>query len=219
MAAALELPRGFRFPAAPAPARAVPPAPGVISLAGRRASRRDDGATRPIARPAGSGWMRAAAAVALVALPLVAVQPLRAGVGAWLAERWAEVTGQEAPARSVAPEAMSAAAAAATLRFTPPPGDLRVDIAAPQESGTLTLRLVEGAEAALEIRGGTTEVPLLSERGVAIQNAPGSTASYELMLPAGTSRVVVRVGEGEARAFAPPTSAAPVVVPLGPRAR
>jgi hypothetical protein len=50
------------------------------------------------------------------------------------------------------------------------------------------------SEASAEVVGGETETPLVSESGLRILNAPGSTASYRVLLPPSVTGVRVRVG-------------------------
>jgi anti-sigma factor RsiW len=180
--------------------------------------------TRPSPRPArphgavrgrGAGpvrWLRYAAAILLLLLPLALVPPLRA----WIVERvhGAVGRGDAAPHPDPAPAA-AAAQAGGRLRFVPGGEEVQVEITAWQAAGTLTLRRWEGPAGLLEVVGGSgDEGSMVSERVLRIESAPGSTASYELQLPASVRRVVVRVGGERYRVLEDPDLAGPAVLDL-----
>lgn len=180
------LPEGFVYPVAPA----TPP--------GRVRSR----AWRHPALE--SGWLRAAALIALLLLPLAAVPPLRATVAGWVSERWTELAalfeGDAAPSGQSA-QGM-AEEAGATLWFTPRGEELRVEIDSRQVEGSLKLHRTGTAEGSLQVRDGHRgETPVISEQGVRIMNTDHSVANYGLGVPAGVDRVRVRIGDAPPRVF------------------
>jgi hypothetical protein len=180
LVAEIELPADFSYPALPVPtARAV-----------RTQPHRGSGLQ--------SGWLRAAALAALLLLPLVAVQPLRAAVTEWLSDRWADLTvlvqGDATPAEPQAQDGTEEAGV--TLWFTPSGEELRIEIVSRQRAGTLLLRRTATREGSLQVTSGEAgETPVISEQGVRILNAPQSTASYEVGVPAGVRRVSIRIGD------------------------
>jgi anti-sigma factor RsiW len=178
--------------------------------------------TRPLPRPVrphgsvrgrGAGsvrWLRHAAAILLLLLPLALVPPLRA----WIVERVSEAVGRGAAAPHPDP-APAAAQAGGRLRFVPGGEEVQVEITAWQAAGTLTLRRSEGPAGVLEVVGGSgDEGSMVSERVLRIESAPGSTASYELHLPASVRRVVVRVGDERYRVLEDADLAGPAVLDL-----
>jgi anti-sigma factor RsiW len=174
-------------------------------------------AARPHAsvRAPGAGpvrWLRHAAAVLLLLLPLALVPPLRA----WIVERVHGTVGRGATAPPPDPApAPAAAQAGGRLRFVPGGEEVQVEVTAWQAAGTLTLRRWEGPAGVLEVVGGSgDEGSMVSERVLRIESAPGSTASYELDLPASVRRVVVRVGGERYRVLEGPDLAGPAVLDL-----
>ncbi|HYR07935.1 MAG TPA: hypothetical protein VEQ60_09210 [Longimicrobium sp.] len=184
----VELPEDFVFPRLPEAAPVIP----ITSPASRRA-----GWTR-------SAWARAAMIALVVIVPFATVAPLRAWVVDRLGAAWSEVRGifgadDDAAAPTVAPVQTTPApaeepASGATVFFTPSPGRFVLVVSESQAAGTLTLGRAEGGEGSAEVVGGATETPLVSESGIRILNAPGSTASYRVLLPPSVSSVRVRIG-------------------------
>lgn len=176
----IELPADFSYPALPVPtARAVRTQPHRVSAFQ-------------------GGWLRAAALAALLLLPFVAVQPLRATVTEWLSARWTElatlVQGNPTPADPPAQDGTEEAGA--TLWFTPSGEELWIEIVSRQRAGTLLLLGAATREGSLQVTSGEGgETPVISERGVRILNAPQSTASYEVGVPAGVRWVSIRIAD------------------------
>lgn len=186
--AGVELPEDFVFPRMPEASRITP----VTPLAPRRMAW------------AQSAWARAAIIVLVVIVPFATVAPLRAWAMERLGAAWSEVRemfgGDDAadtPAPAPAPATPAPAeepASGATVFFTPAPGSFVLVVSERQAAGTLTLGRADGAEGSAEVVGGATETPLVSESGIRILNAPGSTASYRVLLPPTVTRVRVRIG-------------------------
>ena len=185
----VELPEDFVFPRMPQASPVIP----ITALASRRTSW-----TR-------SAWARAAVIALVVIVPFATVAPLRAWVVDRLGAAWSEVRGifgaddgAAAPAAPVTVPATPAPAeepaSGATVFFTPAPGRFVLVVSESQAAGTLTLGRAEGGEGSAEVVGGATETPLVSESGIRILNAPGSTASYRVLLPPSVSSVRVRIG-------------------------
>jgi hypothetical protein len=133
-----------------------------------------------------SPWLRAAAVLALLAAPVAALP----GVRAWLADA---VTGGEAPADVRTMSAPSASPTAAVIRFVPEAGTFVVDLAAAQAAGVLQVGRATGAEVVLESTVEPVEGPIVSASSLRIPNAAGDEGSYLLQVPAGVTRVTVRV--------------------------
>lgn len=171
----------------------------------------DDSARRSVQRQRaiGSGdvWRRAAAVALLLLAPVVLVEPLRAGLSGWIADRWQALESLWAgPAAApdagpgAAPESQPATPLAApersTLWFRTTAGEFGVQIVSPQAGGTLTIRRTSGESGYFATPVGRSgEHPLVEERLIRIRNAAGSSASYEIGLPPSVERVVVRVGD------------------------
>jgi anti-sigma factor RsiW len=177
--AELQLPPDFKRPAPP------PPIPPWMGAGGP-------------ARPGwGTGWVRAAAVVVLLLVPLLAVRPLRAAANGWLSARWTEIAelvrGASGPARSA--PTRPAEDVGATLWFTSAWPELRVEVAARQQAGALIVRVTSASEGSLQVMSGDgSEMPMISERGIRILNTRGSVASYELGVPSGVRSVIVTIG-------------------------
>ncbi|WP_420128608.1 anti-sigma factor family protein [Longimicrobium sp.] len=183
----VELPEDFVFPRMPERPRVIP----ITALPSRRT-----GWTQ-------SAWARAAMIALVVIVPFAAVAPLRAWVADRLGVAWSEVFGgEEAPAPAAPapvqtpPAPAEAPSSGATVFFTPAPGRFALVVSERQAAGTLTLGRAAGGEASAEVLGGDTETPLVSDAGLRILNAPGSTASYRVLLPPSISSVRVRIGAG-----------------------
>lgn len=162
------------------------------------------GGRRPVPARAGRPLLRAAALVAGVLLAGTALAgPLRARALDWAAARWEDAVallGGRPAARPPASLPADTAAAPTEYRFLPEGSDLRLEIAAPQASGTVTVVAVQGDAAMLAVtpgaRGARRDPVLLLPDRVRIDNAAASTASYRLAVPAGLRTLRVRVGAG-----------------------
>lgn len=140
-----------------------------------------------------TAWLRAAAILLMVAAPVAAFPGLRA----WIAD---SVGGPSTPAADV--RTMSAPAAmpddVALIRFAPAAGLFAVVVDAAQQDGVL--RVSQDAVAAnamfetQPVAGETPAEPVVAEGSLRLRNDAGATASYTLVLPAGTTRVTVTVG-------------------------
>lgn len=177
----IELPAGFVFPEPP-------------GSAGR--------GVRPSTRAAlGSParWLRAAAVVVIVLVPLLAVSPLRATIAEWIADRWSQVVALARPGAGDAAATTGTAVEEphALLWFAPAGSELRIEIASRQQAGRVVLQSSNAPEASLRIVGGSGEEnPTVSDRALRIQNHRASTATYEVGVPRGVRRVVLQVGGG-----------------------
>jgi hypothetical protein len=181
---------------------------------------RPGGAPRAGARGAGPGgapvagaWLKAAVITLLVAAPLVAVPAARE----WVAERLA-LPGERPHARAAT--ATTEAHAAPRITFAPAPGPFRVEIAVPQETGSLVLgRAAPGGEAVLEITGHAPwPETVVSAGSVRIVNEAGSLASYRLLVPPEVTTATVVVG-GDATNVAGGAIDGTAVLPLQPTPR
>jgi hypothetical protein len=207
--AEVELPEDFVFPRLPEASPVIP----ITSLASRRT-----GWTR-------SAWARAAMIALVVIVPFATVAPLRAWVVDRLGAAWSEVreifgADDDAVAPAAAPVQASPApaeepASGATVFFTPAPGRFVLVVSESQAAGTLTLGRAEGVEGSAEVVGGATETPLVSESGIRILNAPGSTASYRVLLPSSVSSMRVRIGPAAPLEVTPADLARGRVIELG----
>jgi hypothetical protein len=144
-------------------------------------------------RMRGTPWLRAAAAILLLAGPLAAIPPLRD----WVGERLGLAPAAEPSAAPRTPATNAAAdvgPAATALRFVPAPGTFHFDMDALPGGGTLTLGRGAGSEAVLEVLGsGAAGGVTVSDGGVRVRGGDGEATSYVLRVPAGTDAVVLRV--------------------------
>lgn len=199
--------------AAPAAARSTAPTP-------IRAARPRRSALPP--------WLKAAAAILLVAVPAVAVP----GVREWVVERVG--TGPGEPASG--PEAVMATAPEARLvRFVPAPGPFTVRFDAPEVGAALVLgraseadgtagpasgdgvpgpAAVGSGEAVLELEGAAE--PVVSAGSIRVMNRPDGAGRYVLRLPVATTAVRVMVGGREVTVDGAGLDRG-AVVPLGAR--
>lgn len=134
-------------------------------------------------------WLRAAAAIALLAIPVAAITtipPLRA----WIFGTDDPASGDAAvSATQAAPEPLSS-----TLRF-PVGAAFTVQIDAAQNAGTLTIAQGSDDVAVLDSDASSGAVPTVSASALRIRNSAASAASYRLQLPATVTNVIVRIGE------------------------
>lgn len=170
----LQLPASFRLPAVPeVQARGV-------------ARRRWETTT-------GSPWLRAAAIVTLILMPLVAIEPLRAWVFDQVSSAWTALgfpAGEEPAASGDA-----GAAGTSTILFGAGATELTITVASPQIGGELVITPGGDPEGALRIVDGETETPLVTAAGLRIDNTIGSEASYSVRLPSTVRSLIVRVGD------------------------
>lgn len=159
--------------------------------AGRRRGRR-----RRFSRP--ESWAaRAAVIAAVLVLSVSLVPPLRAWVADQVGHGWALVqeifgSADSAPPSSPVEESIEASSA---VWFSPAGAKVVVSIVSAQAGGTLRIELTDDQEGSLEVMGGATEMPLVTEREVRVLNTPASTASYLLTVPRGVQRLEVRLGQ------------------------
>jgi hypothetical protein len=139
-------------------------------------------------------WLRAAAVLLVLLLPVALITPVRAALVEWMRQGWSAVAG--APTRSTSDAVIDGGETGSgyTVSFTPSAGRLKMTVEAHQASGTLVLIPTEGEEATLTVEGGSGAIPRIDEAGVTILNETGSTASYRLEVPPRVGRVDVRVG-------------------------
>ena len=160
-------------------------------------------ASRPTGFTASWGeqrWLRAAAVVLVLLLPVALVSPLRAALAEWLRSGWVQVagSGERVPEPTpAAPPSPAEPAASYTVFFTPRGSELEVVVAERQAAGEIVLARAAGSEGSLEVVAGADETPLLADAGVTIRNTAGSRASYRLAVPASVERVRVRIGGAE----------------------
>ena len=80
------------------------------------------------------------------------------------------------------------------VEFTPEGTEIVVDFGAAQQGGTLVVRTHDGESVVLSTTPGAPRDVLVLPGGVRVRNAPTSTHSYRLLVPAGLRRIIVRVG-------------------------
>jgi len=186
-----------------------PPAPALGFPAERIARARQ--------RHAAVRWRLAAGIAALLAVAVL-VRPVRA---------WFIDTARTIFARSSAPAttppavppgsaAVSGASPATNaVTFTPRAGTFLVEIAARQAAGTLRLVRADGMSASAALTGDPADAELLVRpAGLRIANRPEATADYTVSVPAGISRLTVRIAREAARDVVLPSDGA-MVVPVG----
>lgn len=153
---------------------ATEPAPGHPSRATAAAAGR---ATEGLARGHGA-WLKAAAALLLLAAPAAAIP----GVRGWIGERLT------AGAAGGGPQA-SAPAAGSTIRFIPAVAELVVRVDAGIVRGRLTIAAAPGEEARIELASPGASATV-SEVGVTLR-AAGGEGSFHLVVPPAVARVRV----------------------------
>lgn len=179
-------------------------------------------AARRAARPAATprrvpsyGWMRAAAAIAVVAVGALGIQPVRA----WVADQWAALTGDEAIAPAPVATPASVLAEGSVVSFEPAGDVFVLEIRNAQAVGDVHLRITDVPRASATVMDGADEAILVLPSGVRIENAEGSTASYSITLPS-TLRLVQIFADGRPIALLPVEDSGADwsrVVPLAPR--
>jgi hypothetical protein len=141
-------------------------------------------------RVAPAPWLRAAAMIALIALPVTAVAaipPLRA----WLIAAIEDLRGTAdvdvaTPARQAAePVAVD------VIHFAVAPGSFTVQLDAAQPAGTLRITYGQDATGALDDPGVEA---VFSETLLRVRNTVASDRSYTLRVPLSVTSVTVRIG-------------------------
>lgn len=135
------------------------------------------------------------AVVALAAVGVVGVSPLRAWIVSAARTVWTRLV---APPRPAVPPATGPAPLAAEPvgAVTVPAGDsFTLTIARRQAAGTVTVVAEDRQTVSAEVAGdsGTAELQVV-ESGIRIDNRPGASAAYTVRVPARLSRLTVRVG-------------------------
>lgn len=139
------------------------------------------------ARRSGSGWspwLRAAAAVVLIAGPLAAIPPLRD----WVVDRVAPSADETAAPAATGP---ATAAAQPVVRFVPEPGVFTVRVEG--RAGSLSVGRAEGDVAELRLSGAAPDA-VVAAASVRLRSLePG--ARHSLLLPEPVTAVRVLVGD------------------------
>ncbi len=156
----------------------------AISIA-RRAHAGQTAAVAPQAASYSTRVLRIAAAIGFVALVGFSVEPL----SAWIAARVGIVA---EPAEVVSPEVVEAPVVevSPTVSFTPDAAVFRIEVAAHQQMGTLSIELTDSPMASAQVLDGPDAAILVLPAGLRIENAAESRGSYRILLPA---RLVERV--------------------------
>jgi anti-sigma factor RsiW len=164
--------------------RTAPPAAPPLLHVTPRARRRETRATV-------SGWMRAAAMIALLAAPLAAIPPVRA----WVAEQVAVLRGDARVESLAEVVGENAAAAPYTIRFVPLQGVFEVVFESMPSEGTLHIARTAAAEASLEVHGRDAEdAPVVAASGIRIRAPESGALMYRLHLPATVTLLRVHAG-------------------------
>lgn len=172
-----DLPSDLTAPGA-APAVASDDA-AVISLDGRRPAGRRDARHRSGWSP----WLRAAAALVLLAGPLAAIPAVRT----WVIERVSPA--ETSPSAALAdPEATQPSP---VIRFLPDPGTFTVRVEAPA-GGQLAIGRSTGEEAQLRLSGDGPD-PVVAASSVRLQST-AADGRYALLLPVSVTTVEVVIG-------------------------
>lgn len=176
----------------------LPPGfPTAEQLMWRAQTGRGAARMRPAAGRRAHGWMRAAAVVLILLLPVALVRPIRAAVVEWAQRGWAVITGVGDRTPVEAPRGTPADVPGRSFRiyFTPTGDVVELTITSRQRQGELLVQPAAGAEGSLEIVGGGSESPLVTPSGVVVRNGAESNAGYVLRVPEGVTTVRVRIGE------------------------
>ena len=137
------------------------------------------------------GWLRAAAVVVGLLALGSAVRPVRA----WIGARWAALTAHEVVAVHAAPQApipAPAPAAATSVAFVPGAASFVVAFDAVPAGGRLSVE--PGATDRLTLTSTGRAGVLVLPGELRVQNAAASTSDYRVQMPAGITRLRVRVG-------------------------
>ena len=153
-----------------------------------------------------SPWIRAAAAILIVAGVAAAASPVRA----WIAEHIAPGhQPRETPASTTAPPTASPSAppAASEVFFTVNARELTVTVVSMQRAGEVVIRRADGPQSSASVLGGVTEELLVLPDGVRIRNDSNAVSSYLVRTEPAVERIRLRVGGGAtARVVAVPDS-------------
>lgn len=170
-------------------AQTTPAAPEADILAVTRA-RRNKRTTPP--------WLRAAAAVVVVLGAVLLAEPVRAWVADLLGVRRTELATPSQPDLRSAPVTASVPEAGTRVQFTPTAEEVDLNVASYQADGTISLETGDASEVTVQVQGGQADLLVLPS-GIRIGNTPGSTANYQVVLPAGVRQVQVRIAGGAPR--------------------
>lgn len=153
------------------------------------ADRGDDGRGGWAPR-SGLGRRLVAAGIGILLLVGLGVEPVRA----WIRDGLNELSGRsDSVAEVVVPEQVPSSQSGASVRFAAAGPLFRVDMAEPQEEGSLTIRVIPGGEVSAEIVGGDGETLVILPSGLQVGNRAGSKANYVVALPAGAAGAVREV--------------------------
>jgi anti-sigma factor RsiW len=171
--------------------------PTAEQLMWRAQRLRGGSSARPTPPRSAHGWLRAAAVLLILLLPLALVRPIRAAVLEWVQRGWAAITEAESTTPVTAPATDGSAIAGGSFRvfFTPADEVVELAIGSRQTGGELRVQTTDGPEGSLEIIGGAGETALLAGGGLSIRNTQESTAIYVLRVPAGVRMVRVRIAD------------------------
>lgn len=180
-----------------------PEAAGLdLSAARRRRAARRGASTPP--------WLRIAAAMVLLLAGGVAASPLRARIVDWVRELWTQSeprpTVPATPVPGIASQPQAAPADAGTrVRFTPTGPDLIVEVPAGASTGTLTLAVVAGSSAEVQIAGSgkVLVLPGWVRITTSAADADRSPLAVRVNVPATLRNVEIRAGDRTAESFSP----------------
>jgi hypothetical protein len=137
------------------------------------------------------GWLRAAAVVVGLLALGSAVRPVRA----WIAARWTALTAHEVVAVHPVPQALMptpAPASATSVAFVPGAASFVVAFEAVPAGGRLSVEPTATDRLTLTSTGRAGVLVLPGE--LRVQNSAASTSDYRVEMPAGLTRLRVRVG-------------------------
>lgn len=140
-------------------------------------------------------WLRAAAVIFALLLPLALIGPVRAAVTEWVRQGWMEMVGRDtvSPRPSASESGRAEPPAGYTVWFTPGEARFEIVIETRQAGGQLLLGLATGTEGSLTIEDGDSEAALLTDTGLVIRNDVSSETNYRVELPARVEHVRVRM--------------------------
>lgn len=148
-------------------------------------------AMRPQPRRWTGAW-RAAAGVAAIVAGAFATTPALA----WIAERWSDMVAAEEPAQPrVAEVVRTEAPARQVVSFIPQKDAFSLELASAQRVGSLSIEIADVETVTAEVIGGAEQVEVTVLPGaVRIENHPGSTAGYRVIVPSHLRHVNIRIG-------------------------
>ncbi|HEX7051227.1 MAG TPA: hypothetical protein VF188_13555 [Longimicrobiales bacterium] len=150
----------------------------------------------------------AAAAAILLGVAAVVASPLPGWIGAWTAAGWSRLVG--ATDKGTAPEAPSRT----RVRFEPVGVELSLDFAAYQQTGAITVRALDVPYVEVTDDDGAATL-LVLPAGIRILNDVGSTAEYQVTVPARIQRVRIRIAGRDAVILDADRLARGARIPLG----